>query len=117
MITNMNKALLHVPLVKDDKTSTDSAPLLFGPNFPKRSKDYMKKVRAMRSTLPSKQVGSGRLFIWGGGRLQWQIRKRRSPKQVYGEPEPVSQPTKEPASQPKELKINISCVKVCCETS
>ena len=58
VITGVNKALL--PLVKEDASFTDSAPLLFGPEFAKRSKDYMDQVKAMRSTLPTRSHDSSR---------------------------------------------------------
>ena len=69
IITWVNKAL--IPLVKDDAPYTDAAPDLFGSEFSKRSKEFLKQVKTIRSSLPTKQRQKGGLFFgranpWGG---------------------------------------------------
>ena len=45
------------PLAKDDENFTTAAPLLFGGEFAKKSKDFLDQVKANRSTLPAKSKG------------------------------------------------------------
>ena len=45
----MNKSLL--PLAKDETKFTEAAPMLFGTEFAKSSKEYIDQVKAMRTTL------------------------------------------------------------------
>ena len=52
LISSVNKALL--PLAKDDEGFTEAPPLLFGPNFAKRSKEFLDQVKAIRTTIPTK---------------------------------------------------------------
>ena len=54
-MTSVNKSLL--PLAKDDENFTTAAPLLFGGEFSKKSKDFLDQVKAIRSTLPAKNKG------------------------------------------------------------
>ena len=46
---NINKGLL--PLVKEEDNFKEAAPLLFGPDFAKKSKEYIEQVKAMRSSI------------------------------------------------------------------
>ena len=55
IMTSVNKSLL--PLAKDDENFTTAAPLLFGGEFAKKSKDFLDQVKAIRSTLPAKNKG------------------------------------------------------------
>ena len=52
VVSGLNKALL--PLAKDDASFSDAPPELFGPEFAKRSKEFLEQVRTIRSSLPSK---------------------------------------------------------------
>ena len=52
LISSVNKALL--PFAKDDKGFTEAPLLLFGPNFAKRSKEFLDQVKAIRTTIPTK---------------------------------------------------------------
>ena len=50
VVTSVNKALL--PLVKEDDHFAGASPNLFGPDFAKRSKEFLEQVKALRSSLP-----------------------------------------------------------------
>ena len=52
IVTSINKSLL--PLVKEDSSYSDVSPDLFGADFAKRSKDFLDQVKALRSSMPSK---------------------------------------------------------------
>ena len=52
LVGPFNKSLL--PLVKEDKDFTVTAPYLFGMDFAKRSKEFTDQIKAMRSSLPNK---------------------------------------------------------------
>ena len=52
IIAGVNKSL--IPLVKDDSPYVDAAPDLFGPDFAKRSKEFLDQVKMIRSSLPTK---------------------------------------------------------------
>ena len=52
IVTSIKKSLL--PLVKEDSSYFDVSPDLFGADFAKRCKDFLDQVKAMRSSIPSK---------------------------------------------------------------
>ena len=51
LVGSFNKSLL--PLVKEDKDFTGTAPNLFGTDFAKRSKEFTDQIKEMRSSLPN----------------------------------------------------------------
>ena len=62
LISSVNKALL--PLAKDDKGFTEAPPLLFGPNFAKRSKEFLDQVKAIKQpSLPKAKNSQGNHFL------------------------------------------------------
>ena len=64
LISSVNKALL--PFAKDDEGFTEAPPLLFGPNFAKRSKEFLDQVKVIRTTIPTKgKEPSGKPFFRG----------------------------------------------------
>ena len=56
VVSALNKSLM--PLIKDDAPYADAAPELFGPDFAKRSKEFLEQVKTIRSSLPTKS-GTG----------------------------------------------------------
>ena len=52
IVSDMNKALL--PIVGDDTNFKEAAPLLFGTEFAKKSKEMVEQVKAMRSIITKK---------------------------------------------------------------
>ena len=84
VIGDINKAL--IPLVGDDTNFVEAPPLLFGMEFAQKGKEMVDQVKAMRSTFTSKLERTPPFFRngppgnWGGGGLQSQVQKGRSPK-------------------------------------
>ena len=82
----INKGLL--PLVKEEDNFKEAAPLLFGPDFAKKSKEYIEQVKAMRSSIVRPE--RPQFFrngpppppptSWGGGGLQSKTVERRKPQ-------------------------------------
>ena len=56
VVQAVNKSLL--PMVKEDAPYVDASPDLFGPEFAKKSKDFIDQVKALRSSLPSTSSSS-----------------------------------------------------------
>lgn len=67
-IMDINKALL--PIVQDDSNFTAAAPVLFGSEFGRKSKEHIDQVKALRSTI-SKETPKRSFFrgnpLEGGG--------------------------------------------------
>ena len=82
VVGDINKALL--PIVRDDSNFKEAAPLLFGTEFAKKSKEMVEQVKAMRSTITKKPERRPWFFRGGPpnnrGGLQPTIREGRSPK-------------------------------------
>ena len=91
IVNEMNKALL--PIVGDDDNFKEAAPLLFGTEFAKKSKEMVEQVKAMRSALkkperkppffrngpPNNKGGFQRRFRRGGAQ---HFRQRERPYPV-----------------------------------
>ena len=71
VINDLNKSL--TPLVKEDHHFREAPPNLFGPDFVKRSKEFMDQLQAMRPRKkPSKQPFSEKVPLkQGGTRPTW----------------------------------------------
>ena len=54
-VNDLNKSLL--PLINADEDFTEAAPLLFGKEFVRRSKEHVDQVKALRSTSDSGATG------------------------------------------------------------
>ena len=70
IVGEINKALL--PIVGDGSNFKEAAPLLFGMEFAKKSKEMVEQVKAMRSTITKKSERRPSFFplTIGGGGLQ-----------------------------------------------
>ena len=78
----MNKALL--PIVGDNDNFKEAAPLLFGTEFAKKTKEMVEQVKAMRSAITKKPDRKPPFFRSGppqqSGGLQPTLRKGQSPE-------------------------------------
>ena len=63
IVSEMNKALL--PIVGDDDNFKEAAPLLFGTEFAKKSKEMVEQVKAMRSAITKKPDRKPQFFRSG----------------------------------------------------
>ena len=52
VVSSINKSLL--PMVQDDSPYANAPPELFGPDFAKKSKEFLDQVKALRAQLPAK---------------------------------------------------------------
>ena len=72
VVTSVNKALL--PLVKEDDHFAGASPNLFGPDFAKRSKEFLDQVKALRSSLPVRTQSEYRKPFFRKGLLSRRVR-------------------------------------------
>ena len=64
IVSDMNKALL--PIVGDDDNFKEAAPLLFGTEFAKKSKEMVEQVKARRSAITKKTRAKASRFFRRG---------------------------------------------------